>query len=379
MGFAGALLGYVLSTYISEILGTDNVGLVYLFSYAIVLFLLLNLHKIVRVFGKSFILQSSFVFKIIAVTGLLLMPFSSVGMWFLILYIISGTLSWTAIDGITESFSSDSESGRIRGSHLAIMNAGILMAPLLASQLLDKYGFQGIFLASFLTNSLLLVIAMLGIRRTNHKFKKNINVKKLIQKFSKRKNIMRIYYVSFALDFFYAVMVIYAPLYLLSRGFTWDQLGWVFTIMLVPFVLIQYPMGILADKRTGEREFLMFSFLILGISTIMFFISDSSSIMVWTMILVLGRIGAALAEILKESYFYKRIDGNDVDIIDFFKTSGPVAYIAATAISGIILTFLSINFIFLVLAIICFSAFYPTFRLVDNRSEKDVVIATKKA
>jgi hypothetical protein len=101
--------------------------------------------------------------------------------------------------------------------------------------------------------------------------------------------------------------------------------------------------------------------------------------MVWTMILVLGRIGAALAEILKESYFYKRIDGNDVDIIDFFKTSGPVAYIAATAISGIILTFLSINFIFLVLAIICFSAFYPTFRLVDNRSEKDVVIATKKA
>ena len=182
---------------------------------------------------------------------------------------------------------------------------------------------------------------------------------------------MRIYYVSFALEFFYALMTIYVPLYLLEKGFTWDELGMAFTLMLVPFVLVQYPMGLIADKKTGEKEFLLFSFFILGISTLMFYFSESPDIMVWATILILGRIGAALVELLRESYFFKRIDGNDVDVMDFFGTARPVAYIVATSISSALLLFFSVKWIFLVVAVVCFSAIYPTFRLADNKSEKD--------
>lgn len=182
---------------------------------------------------------------------------------------------------------------------------------------------------------------------------------------------MRIYYVSFVLEFFYALMIIYVPIYLLEKGFTWDQLGVAFTVMLIPFVLVQYPVGLMADKKTGEKEFLIFSFFILGISTLLFYLSDSKDIMVWTTILVLGRIGAALIEILRESYFFKRIDGNDVDIVDFFNTSRPVAFIIATAISSILLLFFSTTSVFLLVAIVCFSAIYPALKLADNKSERD--------
>ncbi len=373
MGFASALLAYVISSYLKEALGTNNVGMVYVVTYLIVLLLLLNLHKIVRITGKSFVLQMSFILRIISIVGLLLVPISFVGIGFLILYAVSGILAWTALDGILESFSDDRRSGRIRGAHLAIINAGFLMGPLLSSQILEKYGFDGIFLASFLVYILIFIIAMTNIRQTNHKFKKKIDIPSLLKKVYKRKNIMKVYYISFTLEFFYALMVIYTPLYLLEKGFSWDQLGMAFTIMLIPFVLIQYPMGIIADKKTGEKEFLVFSFFILGIATLVFYFTNSSNIMVWTTILLLGRIGAALVEILRESYFYKRIDGNDVEIIDFFKTAKPVAYILATSLSTILLLFFSVKAIFLLVSIIVFSAIYPAFKLADSKSEKEAL------
>ncbi|KKP66903.1 MAG: hypothetical protein UR66_C0003G0057 [Candidatus Moranbacteria bacterium GW2011_GWE1_35_17] len=371
MGFAAALFAYVVSSYFKEVLGTDNVGFIYLLAYLIILFILLHLHKIVYIFGKSFILHLSVVLKIISVCGLLIFPVSFTGIWFMILYTIAGTLSWTILSSILESFSVDNESGRIRGMHLSISNAGYLVGPLLSAQLLNKYGFDGVFFVSLVVYVFILIFNLVYIRRTNHRFRTKINVNELLKKVYKRKNIMRIYYVSFVLEFFYALMIIYVPIYLLEKGFTWDQLGVAFTVMLIPFVLVQYPVGLMADKKTGEKEFLIFSFFILGISTLLFYLSDSKDIMVWTTILVLGRIGAALIEILRESYFFKRIDGNDVDIVDFFNTSRPVAFIIATAISSILLLFFSTTSVFLLVAIVCFSAIYPALKLADNKSERD--------
>ena len=52
----------------------------------------------------------------------------------------------------------------------------------------------------------------------------------------------------------YAWMVIYTPLHMLDLGFTWEEIGQIFTIMLIPFVLVEYPAGWLADKYIGETE-----------------------------------------------------------------------------------------------------------------------------
>ncbi len=373
MGFAAALFAYIVSSYLKEVMGTDNVGVVYFVAYVIVLILLLNLHKIIYIFGKSFVLHVSILLKIISVVGLLMVPVSFTGIWFLILYTIAGALSWTILSVILESFSVDNESGRIRGAHLSVSSAGFLLGPLVSAQLLGKYSFDGVFFVSLIVYVVIFIFSLVYIRKTNHKFQQKIKVGELLKKVYKRKNIMRIYYVSFVLEFFYALMIIYVPIYLLEKGFSWDQLGVAFTIMLIPFVLIQYPIGLIADKKTGEKEILLFSFFILGVSTLLFYFSDSKDIMVWTTILLLGRIGAALVEILRESYFFKRIDGNDVDIMDFFGTSRPVAFIVATACSSLILIFSSISVIFILVALVCFSAIYPTFKLADNKSEKEMV------
>ena len=375
LGFSQALLAYVLSLYFKEVSGTDNVGIFFMLSYLVILVIFLNLHKLVRKIGKPFLFYLTFLLKAIALTVLFYCPLSILGIIFLIIYIIGEAISWVCLDIILESFSTDRMSGRIRGLYLTIGNVGFILAPLLSFQILDDFGFKGIFFASFVIQFLIFSISLMAFRGINHIFKRKETMRELLKRVFKRKNIMRIYYISFVLDFFYALMVIYTPLYFLQMGYSLSQIGLAFSIILIPFVLLQYPVGILADKKTGEKEFLILSIAVMGISTLIFYFFDFKEIFAWTLILFITRIGASMIEILRDSYFYKRIDGYDVDIINFFRTSRPVAYITATILSSLLLLLLDdMKIVFLLIAVVSLSGLYPAFRLVDNKSEEDKII-----
>lgn len=188
---------------------------------------------------------------------------------------------------------------------------------------------------------------------------------------------MRIYWISFALEFFYALMIIYTPIYLLDLGMSWQQIGVIFTIMLVPFVLLQYPAGFLADKKTGEKELIIFAVVFMAFSTLSIFFFNSKSIFVWGAVLFATRIGAALVEILRDSYFYKQIDGRDVDIINFFRTATPFGYVFAALLSSLTLFFLPLKFVFVLIALVLFLSLYQAIKLKDNQSEKDIVKTEK--
>ena len=90
------------------------------------------------------------------------------------------------------------------------------------------------------------------------------------------------------------------------------------------------------------------------------------------MILLLTRVGAASIEILRDSYFFKKIDGHDVDMINFFRSAVPVAFIAGTIISSCVIFFFSIKPIFVVIGLVVLSALYPAFKLRDNLSEGEI-------
>ncbi|HBY11107.1 MAG: Permeases of the major facilitator superfamily [Candidatus Moranbacteria bacterium GW2011_GWF2_36_839] len=372
MGFAQATLIYVMSTYFKLSIGTDNVGIFYAVSYIIFLIILLNLHKFVRALGKSNVFYFSLFAKLIVIFGLILVEPSKLGILLMIAYIILGHIEWVALDFIIEEVSTDRMSGRIRGMHLTILNAGFLFGPFVSTYFLDKINFHGVFIFALIFNIFVFIFALLGFRKVNKRFEQKLRVLDILKKVLARKNIMRIYYISFVLEFFYALMVIYTPIYLRDLGFSWGEIGRIFTVMLIPFVIFQYPAGLLADKKMGEKELLILAVFIMGISTMLIYSIGAGSVLSWALILFVTRIGASLIEILRDSYFYKRIDCRDVDVIDFFRTSLPMAYIFATILSSFVFLFLPIKFVFILTGIIVLSALYPAFRLTDNRSEKDM-------
>ena len=374
MGFSQAVLIYVMSSYFKLATGTESVGIFYAVAYTIFLITLLNLHKLVRLWGKSNVFYFSLLAKILVLIFLIFNDPSKLSVLLLMLYMILGNIEWVAMDVIVESFSVDKLSGRIRGLYLTIINAGFLFGPFVAAYILGKMDFYGIFVFSLIFNCFVFVFALICFRNINHKFEQKLKVFDVIKKVVARKNILRIYYISFVLEFFYALMIIYMPIYLRDLGYSWENIGWIFTAMLMPFVLVQYPMGILADKKTGEKEFLIFSIIIMAISTIAIYFIGTGTVFIWVLVLFATRVGAALIEILRDSYFFKKIDATDVDVINFFRTSLPVAYIAATTLSSFVLFFLPIKFAFILTGLVVLSALYLAFKLTDNKSEKEFLV-----
>lgn len=372
MGFSQAFFLYVMSSYFKQASGMENVGVFYLAAYAITLIAFLNLHKIIKKIGKSDVFHFSLAGKIIIILSLLFNVPAWLGIILVIVYIIFNNLEVVSLDIILESYSSDRMSGRIRGKFLTILNLGFLLAPFLSTILLEKYDYYGIFLALLVLNLFIFLVGALNLGKVNHRFTDELTVKDVIKKTAGRKDIRKIFYISFVLEFFYALMVIYTPIYLIDLGLSWDKIGIIFTFMLVPFVILQYPMGILADKKTGEKEFLIAAIILMGLSTLVVYFTGSKSILVWSVILFFTRIGAALVEILRDSYFFKRIDGRDVDLINIFKTSMPAAYIAASAVSAVFLLFFPVKIIFILVGAVVLSALWPAFNLTDNRSEKEM-------
>lgn len=372
MGFSQAILAYITSSYFKLATGTENVGVFYAVSYGAVLAGLLNFHKAVRKLGKANVFYFVVLANIIALSLLIFLPSASWTVVFLMIYLVAGGLQWASLDVILESFSNDSMSGRIRGLHLTILNAGFIFGPFLSTQILERFDFQGVFAFLLVFNSFVLSVSLVGLRNVNHRFEQRLKVRELIKKVFQRQNILRIYYVSFALEFFFALMIIYTPLYLLDLDFSWERIGIIFTAMLVPFVILQYPAGILADKKWGEKELLIASLFLMGVSAGAVYFIESKNLLVWAAALLVTRIGAALIETLRDSYFYKRIDGRDVDLINFFRTAMPFAYIIATGLSAVILLFFPLKSVFVLTGIVVLSALYPAFKLIDNKCEAEI-------
>ncbi len=369
LGFSQAVLIYVMSSYFRQASGSENVGGFYFIAYAILLAILLNLHKLTRILGKTSIFLVILMLKIVSLIFLANSHPSVWGIFVLMLYVIFSGLEWVSLDTILETFSCDKESGRIRGKHLTVLNAGFLLGPFISTQLLGKFDFSGVFIFLLFFNILVFFYATFKLRDTNEKPMTDISVTNLIRKVVKRKNVMAIYYISFVLEFFYALMIIYMPLHLLDIGLSWSQIGIIFSVMLLPFVFLQYPMGFLADKKMGEKKLLIFALFIMAFASVAVFLTHSSSVLVWSVVLLLTRVGAAMVEILRDSYFYKRIDGDDVDLIGFFRTAMPVGYILAASLSFALLLFLPLSAIFLLSALVIFSALIPAYYLAENKRQ----------
>jgi MFS family permease len=350
-GISSALILYLESSYFKTATKSDNVTVFFIVAYAITLVLIFNWHHLIRKFGKKKVFLADFLLKAVFLLTLANLPIGKIGIWFLMGYMILTVLSWIDIDILLEACSRDHKTGRIRGVYLTIMNTGYLVGPFFAGIILNRYSFQPVFLTAALLILVVWIICFFKLQNIESSQIEGVNFISLLRKLSSRKNILRIYYVSFLLEFFYALMIIYTPLYLLELGFSWTDIGKIFTVMLLPFVLLQYPAGYLADKKFEERDMIIISLIIMSFSTLSIFFLSSKSLIVWALILFSTRIGASLIEILRDSYFYKRIDCRDVDIINFFRSVRPMAYILGLLIATPIVYFLHIRFVFPLISI----------------------------
>jgi len=185
------------------------------------------------------------------------------------------------------------------------------------------------------------------------------NIVNYAGEFFKNKNLFRAYSLTFLLQFFYCWMVIYTPIYLSAYlGFSWNQIGIIFTIMLLPFLFIPFSMGEYADI-VGERKILMYGFGIAALATLSLFFITEHSIFIWAFLLFSTRIGASAVESMSDVYFFKHINSANDEFVGVYRSASPVAYIVAPLIALIVFFLMpSFNFIFLILGALMFFGVY---------------------
>ena len=172
----------------------------------------------------------------------------------------------------------------------------------------------------------------------------------------------------FVMRIFFSWMVIYMPIYLISRiGFSWAEFGIMTFIVLIPFALFELPAGKIADRYLGEQELLSLGFFIAALFTVFLSFIETNNFVFWAAVLFTIRIGVSLVEIMTESYFFKHVSSNDNNTISFFRMMRPAAYIAGPIIATIALTFLDFKFIWIILGFILLYGLRFSFAIQDTR------------
>lgn len=359
---------YMNSSFIGTFVEKEFIGLIYIIGSILSIISLLFVSRLLSKFGNYKIL---FVATIIEFFLFLGMAYFKNPIFVIPIFIVFGFITPIILfnfDIFLESYTKkETVTGKIRGMFLTITNIALIIAPLIAGLILIDENYPKIYLISgmFLIPFIFLITKLKDFKDPEYHSPKILQT---IKRIRENKDLYNIFAIQFSLRLFFSWMVIYMPIYLHEYiGFSWTQIGIMTAIMLLPFVLIEYPAGKIADKWLGEKELLIVGFIIALVFTSYISFLQVSNFIIWTSLLFTIRIGASLIEIMSEVYFFRHVDGDDNGIIGFFRITRPVAYAVGPAIASIALLLIDFRFIFTILGIILLGGLYFSVKLQDTK------------
>lgn len=362
----GALL-YTTSTFLERFFSIGMVSLIFLAAAAINIVLFLLAPRLLKHFGKSLLLLF---FLFITGGATLGLANAESGANAAFLFLIYGSflfMNYYFLDIFLEELSKDSKTGEIRGLYFTFVNAGITLGPLVVALFARDNSLKLIYLAGALLLAPAIIITLLSFKLKPRGTYAEKKVNLPFKEWWRNKDVRRATLAKAVLETFFAIMVIYTPLYLHGvLGFAWTELGIIFTVALLPFVFLEWPAGELADRFLGEKEIMSLGFFITG-CTLLAMPFIGKSFVVWMLLLLLSRVGASLVEITTESYFFKHVTVSDTGLLSIFRLTRPTSIILATIIATSSLYFLSMEKLFIVLAVVIFLGLRESLYLKDTR------------
>lgn len=368
VSFHYALVIYLNSSFLSNYFEDSQISTLYIIGSILNVVILLNASKILeKVSNYKFSLYTIG----IEFTAILCLAFTNspflIALSFITHLSAISTLLFN-LDVFVESVSDDeSLTGSIRGTYLTITNIMIVLAPLSISFLLANGNYSSVYILS----ALLLIPLYLIVRKFKHVNEAkmhHIEIQKTVGEYINDRNLYNVFVSHTLLQLFYGFMVIYTPLYLEKYiGFAWSEIGIIFTIMLLPFVIFELPVGELADDKYGEKEFMTIGFAIMGLFTLVISFITVKSFWLWAIILFITRIGASLVEVSTESYFFKKVNKKRTDVVSLFRISRPLALVIAPVIATVAFGFIPFKYIFIIVGSIMIVGTHYSLALRDTK------------
>ena len=362
-----ALIVYSNSSFLHQFIPESYTGLLYSAGSIISIIGLILIPKIIARFGS----RATMIILILTTIAICIINiFAHNAILVLIAFCIlfaANTMFYLANDILVDQIADPESMGTTRGNYLTALNVGYVIAPTITGFIMARMGFSALYtLAAFILIPLLFILIKSPTSKHVHISK--VNIWTSLHHLYKDKDLRNIDVSHYLLQFFYAWMVIYTPIFLHDQlGIPWDSVGTIFSIMLFAFVLTQIPLGRLADKYLGEKRLLIVGFIIIGITTLLLYFLPYFTLPLLALILFGTRIGASCVEVLTESYFFKKVDKSEAGEMSIFRNTYPVAYIIAPIIAGGILQFFPVQYLFLILGIIMLSGIFFIIPIKDTK------------
>lgn len=369
LAFHYYLIVYINSTFLNQYFSEAQVSTLYVIGSILNIFFFINISKLLNTIGNYRTVMYALVVEIIATVGLVVASSPFLISVYFITHVVTVAVIAFNLDVFLEGLIIDeNKTGNIRSMYMTLGNIICAVSPLIVAIMLVNNVYWHIYAISAVF--LLPMLYYFKKYFDTHETKpiEYINIRQTFKEYLANKDLFNIFAAQFMLQLFYAYMVIYTPIYLIKYvGFSWESIGILFTIMLLPFVLFEIPIGDLADKKYGEKEFLTVGFVIMGIFTMLISFLNTNNFLIWAVVLFATRIGASFVEVTADSYFFKHVNQEKTNLISFFRMTRPVSYIVAPVIVALSLQFIPFQYTFIIIGALMIVGTRYSLALVDTK------------
>ena len=349
------LIAFVLSAYLASFVGEAYVGYAVAGGSLIAVLALLAAPSIFSQYGTKNVLTVLALLQIAALLGLSLADNTIVVIVLFALQSVLAFAMFIGIDLLVESQTiREGETGNARGIMLTITNMAVIAGTLSLSYLATQFDYSKTFIAAALVLVPFVYMAIQKLPNLSHAAPPSRALPTaLITEIIRSPTLRATVAAHFLLQLFFSWMIVYSPILLHDYiRFGWNDIGLLLTLAMIPYVVLNYPLGYIADRWLGEKEILIAGFIVLALTTLMMSFIDGVSFAAWATVLIMSRIGAAMVETMTETHFFKHVSEKNPAAISTFRMLRPLSNIVAPLIAVVALTTLTLPASFAVFGII---------------------------
>lgn len=366
----GVYLPYlVYSTFLATYIPESAVGLVFSVGSILAVIALLTASHLFRKFRTHRVLIVAASLAAFALIGLSLKPAAPIIIGLFILAWVAGWIVALALDVILEKIvgAKEEATGSSRAVFLTASSVAVAISSLIIAGALTDGEYWRVFIigaGAFLGCAYISWRFFSGITHVQHT---EMKVKDATALILQNPSLTAVMGAHFLLQLLFVWCSIYIPLYLHNHaGLSWAAIGTILAISMTPYIFFQVPIGYLADKKFGEKEFIIAGFAIGGVGFLGLSLAHGAGLIVLALLVIGINVGGALLEIATESYFFKKVQAKDSEIISVFRILRQGASILGPVLGSIMLFYTPFEYSFAVFGAVILLGIPLSLRIKDT-------------
>ncbi len=362
------LVTFVLSSFLARFVGVENVGYIFIVSSFIVALVLYAAPPLFRSFGTRNAISVLAIAIIACLLGLSILTDTTAIIVVVTLYSALAYALFIGIDLLIEaSIVRESVTGTTRSTYLAMTNTAVLVASLSLAFIVIGDAYYRAFVFSALALVPFIILSLWFFPRISFPSRDGQS-RTVTEQLAQNPSLKKIAGAHLLMQVFFSWMSIYMPILLFSfEGFGWDEIGIILGVAMIPYIILERPLGYIADRWLGEKELLTVGFIIVALSLVVMAFMSGASFYAWIAVMFVSRIGAAMLESMTEVHFFRHVTEKDTSTITFFRVLRPLGSIVGPIVATLSLMLLPIHTTFAVFGVVMLLGIPLALSIVDSK------------